>query len=409
MRLGVFFLEETRNHKDLPPITEEVDPITRAEWWNALRRLTRITMSYLTGGMQYKQTTVAQWGGMAPYAGPASISPAAVIGALNTLIAYLSSMAGMPQPPKVAPQPASTPAPSPTLANAPAGKGLTQIGPNSFRTAGGYTITAEGKDQAWTITGPDGKKLTRVWGDPHVNEGDGTKWDFTKSSRFILPDGTIIQAKTTSETGKPFTQQLDIINGADRAMISGIDKNKPSSKLSQDGYEFRAQSAAGKSMDNYYLAHGKAAGTKETVQWIKEQDGKIDGVVTGTVDKNGSYEQITDKKQPILPMDRPPVGSKAWGNYVRGFLTDLLAQQYGQSGNKAYGYALADQLGQRMHQEHLMAEMPQSPFPKMGGWSDMYKNMMEPFNMLSAMYQLFSSINALQSQVSQLYLRGQYV
>src|SRR4051812_11209965 len=45
-----------------------------------------------------------------------------------------------------------------------------------IHTPGGYTIESCGNSE-WKITGPDGK-CTRVWGDPHVAESDGGKWDF---------------------------------------------------------------------------------------------------------------------------------------------------------------------------------------------------------------------------------------
>src|SRR3712207_7111164 len=40
----------------------------------------------------------------------------------------------------------------------------------------------------WKITGPDGK-TTRVWGDPHVDEGDregNNDWEFKRNSTFVL-------------------------------------------------------------------------------------------------------------------------------------------------------------------------------------------------------------------------------
>ena len=55
----------------------------------------------------------------------------------------------------------------------------------AVRTRDGYMIRAEGKEHAWTITGPDGK-TTRIWGDPHVYESDGNKWDFKTRSTFAF-------------------------------------------------------------------------------------------------------------------------------------------------------------------------------------------------------------------------------
>ena len=49
------------------------------------------------------------------------------------------------------------------------------------RAAGGFTAT----DDLWKVQRIDGQPLvevagkmpTRVWGDPHVSEADGTRWD----------------------------------------------------------------------------------------------------------------------------------------------------------------------------------------------------------------------------------------
>src|SRR5690606_19714641 len=90
--------------------------------------------------------------------------------------------------------------PSPGIAHsgASAGKVLTKDPAGwpqgSVQTAGGYTIVPEGKDAAWSVYAPGqkpgDKPNTRIWGDPHVDEKDGTRWDFTKNSDFVLPDGT---------------------------------------------------------------------------------------------------------------------------------------------------------------------------------------------------------------------------
>ena len=49
---------------------------------------------------------------------------------------------------------------------------------------------------------------------------------------FVLPDGTKITAKTTPprSNGYTVTESIDIMNGSERATISGIDKNKPVSE-----------------------------------------------------------------------------------------------------------------------------------------------------------------------------------
>jgi hypothetical protein len=104
-------------------------------------------------------------------------------------------------------------------------------------TPGGYKIEATGQFE-WTITGPDGK-TTRVWGDPHVAEGDGGKWDFKRNSTFVLGDGTRVNVSTApfGNNGMTVTSGLEIISGNDRVTVSGIDKGKGVvGQVTPDGY-----------------------------------------------------------------------------------------------------------------------------------------------------------------------------
>jgi hypothetical protein len=96
----------------------------------------------------------------------------------------------------------------------------------SVTTSGGYKIEPLGQFE-WKITGPDGKD-TRIWGDPHVAEKDGGKWDFKKDSTFVLPDGTKIHCKTTpwGNGDMTVTQSLQIENNGQVVDITGIDKGK---------------------------------------------------------------------------------------------------------------------------------------------------------------------------------------
>ncbi|MEZ5307613.1 MAG: DUF1521 domain-containing protein [Pyrinomonadaceae bacterium] len=106
-------------------------------------------------------------------------------------------------------------------------------------TPGGYTIEPVGKFE-WKITGPDGK-TTRIWGDPHVEEGDGGKWDFKRNSTFMLPDGTRINVTTVpwKDGRMTVTSGLEIISGNERVLISDIDKGKGViGPVTQDGFQY---------------------------------------------------------------------------------------------------------------------------------------------------------------------------
>ncbi|HEY0078938.1 MAG TPA: DUF1521 domain-containing protein [Pyrinomonadaceae bacterium] len=108
---------------------------------------------------------------------------------------------------------------------------------DSVTTPGGYRIEMLGQHE-WKITGPDGKS-TRIWGDPHVDEGDGGKWDFKRNSTFVLGDGTRINVNTVpAENGMTVTGSLEIISGNDRVLASDIDKGKGRiGTVTQDGFQ----------------------------------------------------------------------------------------------------------------------------------------------------------------------------
>lgn len=242
----------------------------------------------------------------------------------------------------LAPGAGCLPPPSADLQSAPAGKGLETNPPgwpqNSVRTAGGYTIVPEGKDAAWKIYGPNqspqDKPLSRIWGDPHVDEADGQRWDFTKSSNFRLPDGTLIDVKTTSETGQSVTQGLNIVNGSDRVAIDGINQNRPQlSAVSRDGFQYRANLMS-QDRDTFVLGGtNRHDGGNDRVQWARERNGQLEGVIGGTinnVDGKGSYGQRIDAHRTFQvdaslrpdPLQNPG----AWGNQLRGDVVDAAAQ-----------------------------------------------------------------------------------
>lgn len=194
------------------------------------------------------------------------------------------------------------PKPDADQSTAPEGKGLTKspegFPEGSVRTAGGYTIVPEGEKAAWRVYGPgqsaEDSPLTRVWGDPHVSEGDGTRWDFTKGSDFVLPDGTSIYARTTAETGQSVTAGLEIVNGRDRVSIDGINTDKPQvGEITNDG-EVWLEAHAAEGRDQFILEHNEEA---TDVKWFRERNGNMDGLVTGAKLEGGSYEQTIDATQ----------------------------------------------------------------------------------------------------------------
>jgi hypothetical protein len=103
-------------------------------------------------------------------------------------------------------------------------------------TFDGYVIRTEGKDMAWTITGPDGK-TTRIWGDPHVDESDGNKWDFLNRSTFFFGKNKVTVEVAPYGNGQTVTSRITIYSGDERVTIGGIDKNIPTILASSNDAE----------------------------------------------------------------------------------------------------------------------------------------------------------------------------
>jgi Domain of Unknown Function (DUF1521) len=157
----------------------------------------------------------------------------------------------------------------------PAGS-LTKDDKGVITTPGGYKIEATGATE-WTITGKDGKS-TKVWGDPHVAESDGGKWDFKKDSTFVLDDGTKINVKTKDAgNGTTITSGLDITNGRDRVQVTDIDKGKGKvGEITNDGLQAN------------YAQNDQIVMGEHVADWGK--DGKV---IVGS-DKNGEELKLGD-------------------------------------------------------------------------------------------------------------------
>jgi hypothetical protein len=308
----------------------------------------------------------------------------------------------------------SIPPPQIGLSGAPAGRGLTtgEEGwpAGTVTTAGGYRVVPEGNTN-WNIFNPNQKPgetpHTRIWGDPHVVEKDGTKWDFTGTkgldgeigNDFVLGDGTRIFARTSSDQGHSVTTGLEITNGTDRVSVGGLNGGSPTvGPVQQDGYEWRAAHVAqAGDRASFHLR-----GDGENVHWVRETRGQMEGVITGSTDTNGTYGQTVDPTlvNAQLGADmRPPFGSRAWGNQLRGMYDDAQANMWGQIGGQ-YGAlpALANAYG--IHAGHIEGEFNSDLREAFGGWASIFPNMGYGFDVMSALRDLLISGNDYQRSLS---------
>jgi hypothetical protein len=179
-----------------------------------------------------------------------------------------------------------------------------QVDCGVVKTAGGYKIEQLGQFE-WKVTGPDGKH-TRVWGDPHVDEGDGGKWDFKRDSTFVLGDGTRINV-TTAPWGKDMTvtKQLEIISGNDRVVVSDIDKGKGKvGQVTKDGF-----------------ANVNSFGKKDVFVMGKETD---DWSFTGKEiigsNSGGESFKLGNALEPLISRTNAFGGGNAWANAITNAL-----------------------------------------------------------------------------------------
>lgn len=97
----------------------------------------------------------------------------------------------------------------------------------TIRLDNGYILTFENKDQAWHIKDARGNDV-RIWGDPHVHEDDGGKWDFKDQMTFRLADGTKITVKTkpVGNGSRTVSDELFITKGDQAIHVTGVAENR---------------------------------------------------------------------------------------------------------------------------------------------------------------------------------------
>ncbi len=254
--------------------------------------------------------------------------------------------------------------PQPTVAAsaAPTGRGLTGAPRDegwpqpAFRTAGGHTIVFEGERQSMKIygpgQGPDDTPQADIWGDPHVQESDGTRWDFTKDGDVVLPDGTLIAMDTTSETGQSYLDRVTIVTGNDRVEINGIAGDEPvADYVRADGHEWRTNHLAQHAGTDYKtFMMGSREGQEVTFNLFVR--GVDQGEVTSAVynRRADSYEQQTDGGRLYQhdPTTRSPLGSPAWFSALKSMSLGYMANDPSATASYVARFAGGQQAGSTM-------------------------------------------------------------
>jgi hypothetical protein len=149
------------------------------------------------------------------------------------------------------------------------GTGNVPGGLNNFNSRGAYFVTADGTTiltdvnvggHTTQIYNRDGRMISRIWGDPHVEDDSGVggdDWHFGNDSTFILPDGTEIMFNTEGNannnvyitTGLYIRSGNDVYQTGQSFGTSGVGgtstgaRNAGISRLEISGTEFDAQYA----------------------------------------------------------------------------------------------------------------------------------------------------------------------
>jgi hypothetical protein len=132
----------------------------------------------------------------------------------------------------------------------------------TVRTTDGYLVRAEGKDHAWSITGPDGM-TTRIWGDPHVSESDGGTWDFKNRGTFFFGKNKVTVEVVPFGNGQTISSAITLYSGDERVTIKGLETNKPMiTAVSHDGKQHDDSLADGDAYSRAVNKTGEAWRTK---------------------------------------------------------------------------------------------------------------------------------------------------
>ena len=135
-----------------------------------------------------------------------------------------------------------------------------KVNGNSVDT-GRYCITASNEEGGrLEVTDKQTGKKFKVWGDPHIETGDGDKTDFhKKAATFELPDGTKITIDPTDGEGKTFIEKVAITRGDQAVEMTGFRGN----------LKTELKSGQGRALDQQY--------DDGTV--LKTKNGEIDDLV----------------------------------------------------------------------------------------------------------------------------------
>jgi Domain of Unknown Function (DUF1521) len=169
---------------------------------------------------------------------------------------------------------------------------------------GRYCITASNEEGGrLEVTDKQTGKKFKVWGDPHIETGDGDKTDFhRKAATFELPDGTKITIDPTDGKGKTFIEKVAITRGDQAVEMTGFRGNLKTELKSGQGRALDQQYDDGTVMktkngeiDDLVLPNGQEI----TGNNIKDID-KFAGTGPAQGANNGTDDQILQNLNGVI-------------------------------------------------------------------------------------------------------------
>ena len=178
-----------------------------------------------------------------------------------------------------------------------------------FSTEGGYHIATDTNKGGMTtkIYDSEGEMITRVWGDPHVNEGKSTAnkgddWHFGDDSTFILDDGTEILFNTEAWGRKGEENNIYVTNGL--YIVSGDDVYHTGKDLTDEGPREDSFKKLEMSAIEFDATHADAKA---------EDDGADTFVYSKAANEgNGGWAVLTDQGT------FEDIAYESWGDYKKG-------------------------------------------------------------------------------------------
>ncbi len=304
-----------------------------------------------------------------------------LLGALADLFKAFGSMfggggQGCGQPGQVSP-----PSPSDCF---PSGQGgLKKDESGCVTTPGGYKIESTGQYD-WKITSPEGKEST-ITGDPHVKDGDGTKFDIKADTTFMLPDGTKLDLTCKDlGNGTSVSKDLTITNGNDRVQMTGMDQGKgKTGEITKDGFDhvndFAAKQVLVMSKDgtDFYKDGKEVLGNENGADTFKLGDANPDIQNPG---------QMNDLSQMLMQLLQMLFGG--------GQGLDQLGGANQGANNQDAGAANGN------GQQQDAGAANQQGRPEQGGLQGMLKSLIQLFQLLSRLASLFQQFNGARPQTA---------